>query len=199
MTRLSPIPREDLPEREPVFELVEASMGFVPTSMRVMAKWPALFDAFAGLSATVMAMGPLAPELRHLVAHVASTAAGCRYCQAHTAAHGIESGTDAKRYEDVWEFGTSDLFTDAERALLRFAFRSAQQPSAVEDGDVTELERHWSEEEIIHALAVVSVFGYLNRFNGALATTLEPEPLAIAEQHLTDSGWTPEAHAKTER
>ena len=197
MTRLNPIPRPELPEREPVFEMIESAMGFLPTSMRVMAKWPQLFDAFSALSVTVMASGPLDPDLRHLVAHVASTTAGCQYCQAHTATHGIHSGVAAERFANVWEFESSDLFTDAERSLFRFAVGAAQQPSAVADADFQQLSQHWSDDEVLHALAIIGLFGYLNRFNGALRTTLELEPLETASTVLgtSGSGWSPGHHA----
>lgn len=196
MTRIAPIPRAELADREPLFELIEASMGFVPTSMRVMAKWPALLDGFLALSGTVLAGGPLEAEQRHLVTHVASAAAGCEYCQAHTAAHGINAGTDRARYAAVWEFETSDLFSEADRTLLRLAFHAAQQPSAVTDADMASAAEHWTEDQLLHALALVGVFGYLNRFNGALGTTLEPEPLALANDVLapSGSGWTPGQH-----
>ena len=37
MTRITPKQREELPELEPMLLMVEASMGFLPTSMMTMA------------------------------------------------------------------------------------------------------------------------------------------------------------------
>ena len=42
MTHITPRTREELTELEPLFQAVEASMGFVPTSMLTMAHWPQL-------------------------------------------------------------------------------------------------------------------------------------------------------------
>jgi hypothetical protein len=37
--------------------------------------------------------------------------------------------------------------------------------------------------------AVCSLFGYLNRWNDTMATTLEDVPLATAERVLAGQGW----------
>jgi len=46
MTHITPRSREELTELEPLFKAVEASMGFVPTSMLTMAHWPELMQAW---------------------------------------------------------------------------------------------------------------------------------------------------------
>lgn len=194
MARIEPIPREDLPQHEPTFRLVEAAMGFVPSSMRTMAKVPELFEAFGRLAGTVTMMGEVDPGLTQMVAHVASTASGCRYCQAHTAAHAAHIGVDDEKIERVWEFETSDLFTDAERAALRVARDAAQVPNAVTDDDFAELGEHFTEPQIIQIVATISMFGYLNRWNDTMATALEPEPLDYAAEHLAERGWTAGKH-----
>ena len=49
MTLITPKSRDELVDLEPVFQLVEASMGFLPNSMLTMAHWPELVQAFARL------------------------------------------------------------------------------------------------------------------------------------------------------
>jgi uncharacterized peroxidase-related enzyme len=195
MTRIAPTPREELPQYEKTFQLVEGAMGFVPSSMRTMAKIPALFEAFSGLAATITLIGEIEPGLAQMIANVASTASGCRYCQAHTAAHAAHAGVDTEKIEKVWEFETSDLFTEAERAALRVARDAAQNPNAVTNDEFADLERHYSENQIIQIVATIGLFGYLNRWNDTMATTLEPEPLEFAGEHLSASGWEAGKHA----
>jgi uncharacterized peroxidase-related enzyme len=195
MPRIDPIPRNELPQYEPTFQLVEAAMGFVPSSMRTMAKIPELFEAFSRLAATVTMIGEVDPGLIQMVANVASTASGCRYCQAHTAAHAAHIGVDDEKIERVWEFETSDLFTEAERVALRVARDAAQVPNAVTDDEFAELREHFTERQIIQIVATISMFGYLNRWNDTMATGLEPEPLDYAADHLSAGGWTAGKHA----
>ena len=195
MARVDPISRDDLPQYEPVFAMVEESMGFVPSSMPTMARIPKLFEAFGQLAATVMNAGEIDRELVQMVAHVASTAAGCRYCQAHTAAHAAHLGVDTAKIEVVWEFETNDRFIDAERAALRLARDAAQLPNLSTDEHFVELGRHFTENQIVQIVATISLFGYLNRWNDTMATTLEPEPLAFASKHLSARGWDVGKHA----
>ena len=195
MGRIEPIPREELPQYEPVFELVEAAMGFVPSSMPTMARVPALFEAFAGFAGAVSNLGLIDRGLAQLVANVTSHSAGCRYCQAHTGAHAAAAGVDAAKVAKVWEFETSDLFDDAERAALRVARDAGLSPNAVTDDHFADLAEHYSEQQIIQIVATIGLFGYLNRWNDTMATTLEDEPMNFASQHLSAAGWDPGKHA----
>ena len=73
--------------------LATAAMGFEPNSLKIMAHRPDILRGFLALSAAVL--GPnaaLEPGLRQMIAHIASAAAGCNYCQAHTAHGAHERG-----------------------------------------------------------------------------------------------------------
>jgi hypothetical protein len=59
-----------------------------------------------------------------------------------------------------------------------------------------ELRKHWTEEQIVEIVRVISMFGFLNRWNDTLATPLEDEPVAIGEKFLAGHGWSPGKHAR---
>lgn len=199
MPRIPPLPRQELAEFEPLFRIVENLMGFLPNSLLTMARRPDLLRAFAGLAGLVNGPGKLPPATKRLVAYVSSRAAGCRYCQAHTS-HGAErAGVPAEKIEAAFEFETSPLFDEAERAALRLARDASLAPSAVSDAHFEQLRQHFDEEAILELVAVISLFGWLNRWNDTLATELESGPLAFAGAHLTRSGWEVGAHAKDPR
>ena len=80
-----------------IFESIELAGNVVPTSMLTMARVPLLLDGYASLSAIVFAHGALPAELKRLVAHVASSAAGCSYCSIHNALRANRLGTSADR------------------------------------------------------------------------------------------------------
>lgn len=195
MAHLTPLDRADLAEFEPVFELTEAAMGFIPRSLFTMGRNPALLGAFAGLAGTVLGPGAVDGGLKQLVGHVASLAAGCRYCQAHTASSAARSGIDAEKIEAVWTYETDDRFSAAERAALRLAFDAASVPNTVTSKHFDELAVHYDEQQIVELVAVISLFGWLNRWNDTMATDLEDEPLDFGRQRLTGSGWDPGKHA----
>lgn len=195
MARIEPLPREDLPEHEAMFALIEQSMGFVPSSLPTMAKVPGLMEALSGLVGTITMSGEIEPALAQMIANVASHAAGCRYCQAHTATHAHHRGVDDAKIADLWEFETSPHFTEAERAALRIARDAAQTPNAVTDDHFAELAEHYTETQIIVIVATISAFGFLNRWNDTMATTLEDTPASFASEHLGAKGWVPGKHA----
>lgn len=52
-----------------------------------------------------------------------------------------------------------------------------------------ELRKHWTEEQIVEIVGVISLFGFLNRWNDTMATPLEGEPIEVAEKYLVRGGW----------
>ncbi len=195
MTRLSPASPEQLAENQSLLALAAAAMGFEANSLKVMARQPALLQGFMALSGAILGPGAsLDPVLRQMIAHISSAAAGCAYCQAHTA-HGAEHrGADAAKLEALWTFETSDLFSPAEKAALSLALAAGSVPNQSTDDHFAELKTHYSEDEIVEIVGVIALFGFLNRWNDTLATTLEDSPLAFAEAHLAPKGWIGDRH-----
>jgi len=139
-----------------------------------------------------IAPGSVPRDLKWLAAHVVSVSAGCQYCAAHTGENTVISDMPAEKVEAVWEYETSDLFTDAERIVLKIAQCVAQVPT---DEDFEELRHHWDDEQVVEIVAAISTFGFFNRWNDTLATELEASPLQFAQDHLSDAGWSVGKHA----
>lgn len=195
MTRLKAVeaPPQDLAA---LMAVVEARMGFVPQSLRMMAHRPDVLRAFLGLGASVMGPSHLvSPALKQMVAYMASLAAGCRYCQAHTSHQAHSQGVDADKIAQLWSFEHSPLFSLAERSALRLAMLAAQTPNAVEDEDTAAVQANFGAEGLAEITAVIAFFGFLNRWNDTLATPLEDAPRAFASNNLAEAGWTIGKHA----
>lgn len=180
----------------PLIEQVKKIMGFVPNSLLAMGLRPEMASTFMQLATTIMAPqeGGIDRCLKQLIALVASSAAGCRYCMAHTAHAAQHVGVDVEKIENVWAYETDDRFTAAERAALQVARGAAMVPNEVTDKDYAELKRYYSPVDIVDIMGVIALFGFLNRWNDTLATELEPSPLKFASEHLAESGWNPGKH-----
>ena len=175
--------------------LAAAVMGFEANSLKIMAHRPEILRGFLALSAPIL--GPdaaLDPGLRQMIAHIASAAAGCAYCQAHTAHGAAHRGVDSEKIDALWSYETSPLFSDAERAALALAQASASHPNQATQAHFDALQPHFSHSEQAEIVAVIALFGFLNRWNDTLATTLEDSPLAFAEAHLAPRGWKSDRH-----
>jgi uncharacterized peroxidase-related enzyme len=194
--RIEPVSLEAAGDLRPVLEASKGRMGFIPNSARILAHRPEILLGFRQLTEAIN--GPSATidrTLRSLVAQMASRAAGCGYCMAHTAHSSERYGVLAEKEAALWEFETSPLYSDAERAALRVAQGAAQVPNAVTDADFAELRRHFSDPQVVEIVAVIALYGFYNRFNDTMATQLESSPLAAGERHLASHGWTPGKHA----
>ena len=196
MTRLSPASPEQLAAVSDALSVAKTAMGFEPNSLKIMARNPAMVQGFLMLSGAILGPGAtLDPILRQMIAHITSAAAGCNYCQAHTAHSAENRGLATEKIEAIWEYETSPLFTPAERAALALAQAGGSVPNQATDAHFETLKQHYSEDEIVEIVGVISLFGFLNRWNDTLATPLEDSPLAFAEAHLAKNGWTPGNHA----
>lgn len=197
MTRVRPLsPDEVAPEVHEAMERQRSQVGLVPESLLTMAHRPGLARAWAALGHEIVAAGTVDPALKQLVAYVASTAHGCRYCQAHTAQNVVRRGVEPEKLHAAWDYETSERFSDAERDALRLAHHAALVPNAATDEDFARLRRWYSDDEIVELVAVIAMFGFLNRWNDTMATTLEDEAVTFAERELAPTtGWHVGRHA----
>ncbi len=195
MARIDPLPAEQLGELAEQWSMVEAVMGFVPNSMPTMARVPGLAKAFGDMGAAIIGNPMVSPALNQMVAQIASSTAGCRYCQAHTAHNAHRMGISEEKLAELWTFATSDHFDEAERAALTLAVNAAAVPNTATDEHFDELRKHFDDDQIAGIVATISFFGYLNRWNDTMATDLEDMPTVFAERVLGASGWEPGKHA----
>jgi len=189
MPRVAPAERRTLSQFEPLFAQIEASLGVLPNSTLTMGHRPEIMEAFARLNDAVMHQGTVANRLKQLVVLASSAAAGCTYCQAHTASVAETHGATPAEVQAVWEFETSPLFSASDRAALRVAFGAGQVPNQVTDEDMAELASHFATAEVVEIVAAIAVFGFLNRWNDTMSTQLEQSPLAFAQERLAPVGW----------
>jgi len=199
MTRIEPLAPEDFPgSLQPVLDFARDTMGFTPNDVLTMARWPALLQAMAPMVGVIFSPGTVAMELKRCVATITSAAAGCQYCVAHNV-HGMEQdGVAADKQAAIWELDTSPLFSEAERAALSYARDAGQSPSAVTDAGFARLQAHFDAQQILEITAVIALFGFLNRWNASLGTTLEDQPLQFAQASLDEEIWSAGVHAPSE-
>jgi uncharacterized peroxidase-related enzyme len=196
MAHVEPLPRDAVPEFKERFDHYEKTRGFVPNSIRTMARRPNVARAFMDLNRAVLYEGTVPEELKMLISLIASQAAGCRYCQAHMAnLSSVYKASDVK-IRAVWEFETSALFSEAERTALRLAYRASLVPNEATAEDFAALRKHFDDGQIVEIVAAIALFGYLNRWNDTMATDLEEYPANVARRAIGAVGWTPGKHAR---
>lgn len=195
--RIAPLPPDANPELEDLFARYRKTTGYIPNSMLIMQRKPKLARAFAQLMPAVFdPEGEVDLGFKRLIAFVCSRAAGCRYCMAHQVGSAFKLGVDEKKFDAVWDYKTSPLYSEAERAALDVAVAAGCVPNEVTDEQFEELKKHWNENQIVEIVAVISLFGFLNRWNDTMATPLEEVPTGHGEKMLAAHGWDAGKHAR---
>ncbi len=176
MPHIQPLSIEETEAAKADIEGLASETGFTANSMLTLARRPEIARAVLGLIRAVVRNpdGKVDPELRWMVAHITSRANGCTYCSAHTFKNGADNGVPEDKLAVIWNFETSPIFSDAERAALRIAVTGGQCPSYASKEDMAELRKHFTEEQVVEICAVIALFGFNNRWNALMATELEP-------------------------
>ena len=190
MPLVAPLPEDHNPDLTDLIQFFRGPLGVVPNSVLTMQRRPAIARAFTDLNKAVMENGGrVTAEQKRLIGYVASHAAGCRYCEAHTILAAERFGASPERLRDIWEYQTSPHFSDAERAAFDFALAAACVPNAVTPEIQTALRQHWNDDEIVEIVGVIALFGFLNRWNDSMATTLEDIGIQAGNRNLNHTGW----------
>ena len=190
MPLVTPLSAEHDLETKELAEFFNETLGFCPNSVLTMQRRPAISKAFINLNKAVMANeGRVTSALKRLIAGVSSNATGCRYCQAHAIRAAERYGAEQAQLDNVWEYKTHPAFSAAERAALDFSLAASMVPNAVDAHIKKALYAHWNEGEIVEMLGVISLFGYLNRWNDSMGTILEEDAIESGNQYLGKHGF----------
>lgn len=195
--RLEPLSQD--PELADVFSVFKCVGAIIPNAVLIMQRRPKILRAYVQLSKAIS--DPESSEVdagfKRLIAYVVSRAAGCCYCMTHTIGLAHCSGIDDSKLEALWEYHSSSLYSEAECIALDVAHAAGGVPNGVTDEMFAKLRRYWNDGQIVEIVAVIAMFGFLNRWNDTLATPLEDEALAIGEKYFATHGWVAGRHLRS--
>ena len=182
-------------ETKALAEFFNETLGFCPNSVLTMQHRPAISKAFINLNKAVMTNeGRVSSALKRMIAWVSSNSTGCRYCQAHAIRAAERYGAEQDQLDNIWEYKTHTAFSEAERVALDFSLAASQIPNVVDDTLKQRLHSYYNEGEIVEILGIISLFGYLNRWNDSMGTSIENGAIQSGELYLVKHGWTKGKH-----
>ena len=195
MPLIKPLSKIKDKETQELVTFFNETLGFCPNSVLTMQKKPHLAQAFVNLNKAVMDnAGSISSEFKRIIAYISSNTAGCRYCQAHTIRAAERYGGEKERLEQAWDFENSSLFSEAEKVALRFSIAASSVPVSTSQELEELLQHHWDETDILEIMSVIALFGYLNRWNDVIGTSLEEDAKNSAES-LLQSQWNIGKHS----
>ena len=187
---VNPIPETD-PSIQELVEFYNETLGFCPNSVRTMQLRPHMAEAFIKMNKAVMENhGNVTSILKRLIAYISSYTAGCQYCQAHGIRAAERYGATEDQLFNIWDYKTHPAFSEAERAALDFSVAASSVPNTVDEKITDNLRKYWDDGEIVEITGVVALFGFLNRWNDSMGTTLETGAISSGRQYLAAHGWT---------
>ena len=180
-------------ELNKLIKFYNETLGFCPNSIKTMFIRPQIAYAFINLNKAVMEnKGKVSSKLKRLIGFITSMVSGCKYCQAHTIRAADRYGASKSQIEEVWNFRDSNNFSDKEKVALEFAILASSVPNQVNKKISEELKKYWNDGEIVEILGVISLFGFLNRWNDSMGTPIEDGALKSGNTYLKN--WNPDKH-----
>lgn len=180
---------KDFPEHKELFSLIENFMGYLPHAFLLMADNPNLLNAFSGLSNEIFSSDEIDNQTKQLIALASSLSSGCKYCQSHTS-HGAErAGVSVEKILSILDYENSDHFSKKEKCVLDLAFASGKVPNEAKKKHFDNLKNHFNSSQITIIVSVISLFGFLNRWNDTFGTQIESVPGDFVNNELIPKGW----------
>jgi len=176
----------------PMLKLVEQMIGVIPNCDPYLEIWPTGFKTYNLLVPNLLnvpqaILGQGGPkDLVGLSMYVASRAAECMYCSAHTCSFALRRGTTPEAL-------VGD-YTPVEAAVARVAEGMSRVPADLKRSDIEDLREFLSESDIEWIVLGAAVMGFLNKFMDAMGIELEESAINDVADLISSTGWTTGKH-----
>lgn len=138
------------------YHFTRQQFGKVITPLKVFsARLPAAFGMFYSKVAQLDKKLVLPPETAMLVRERVARINVCLFCIDIGRAFTIKASMDQAKFDALEQYGTSSLFTDAERAALDYATQLTKEKK-VDPEVFARLSRYYSEREICEIVWLVA-------------------------------------------
>ena len=118
MPHLTPMRPEDAGDARATLETLRAKLGQVPNMYRTFAHAPKVLDAAVSMAQAIRS--DLDPKIRELAYLKVTQLTGCHVCRHYHDALGRRAGVTDEQIRDLARFESSDVYTEAEKDVLRF-------------------------------------------------------------------------------
>jgi alkylhydroperoxidase family enzyme len=156
-TYLSPVERPRGLLKKFTYRVMRRMFGLVPTGTKVFtARMPTAFMAYYAKAYRLDKKLQVPTDTAYLVRHKVASINMCTACMDIGRYYGLKKSPETlTRLDAVSEYGTSPLFTGAERAALDYA-RELTTTKAVAPGTFARLSEHYGEREICEIAYLVA-------------------------------------------
>jgi AhpD family alkylhydroperoxidase len=175
MSRVPSLSRDDAASvhQQPLWDRLEAERK-VPTAniFRSLANAPLLLDAFLSYANAMRDGSRLSPTLRELAILSVGHTTGSEYEIAHHQSHGRKAGLTDEQLAAVADGESSELFDDAELAVMALA-RESTTKVHVSDATWAAAAKHLDDQQMVELTLTIAWYNSGVRIMGLLHIDLE--------------------------
>lgn len=162
-----------------------------PTLNDLRARYSGLFELLRPYGQQLMrGPSPFTPGERELIAAYTSATNACRYC------HGVHKlvaegfGIDEAVLDKLWTDIGSAPVDDRMKPVLSYVRKLTETPSRMTDADAGAVyAAGWSDEALVHAIAVCAYFNQMNRLVEGAGIVGTPDGYAANAETLVARGY----------
>ena len=176
MPRYLPVPSVAASEKvKAIYAEAEGTAGFVPNFIGTWAHSENFVGALADLYKTVTGETSLSDKIHQLVVLKTCKLDKCPYTIAHYTPKALDSGWSEEQINAMETFAESDLFVYYEKEILQLAELITDRPDDISDEFWTQLNNHYTSDQVVELITLISFFNLVNRLVLALQVELEPQ------------------------
>lgn len=153
----------------PLFRRQRRRYGRELEPVRLWARMPAAFIAMSALyRALDRRSSRIEPALRSLVQVRISQINECEFCVDLNSFLGLGRGLGEDKLRALPQSGNSPLFSEREKAALRYAEAATRSDLRVDAALISRLRRHFDDQAIVELAAPIACQNMSSKFNAAL-------------------------------
>jgi alkylhydroperoxidase family enzyme len=178
MARIDPVDADQAsPDARAVMDGARRLLGRVPTTFAMMSHSPKVARWMLAYFAAIHRDGAgsiVEGRFKNLATLKTASVNKSEYSLGHNRAYGQEFGMDADTFAALESgYETSDRFDDQEKAVIAWAEAITLNTAGDEDGRFEEMQKYFSDPEIVELTMTICHFNGMNRFTTALKLDLE--------------------------
>jgi AhpD family alkylhydroperoxidase len=162
--RLEPIENPKGLQLRFVYWMTRRSFGKVPTSIKVgVARSPKVLSLASAMGKYEKGVH-LGKELPYMINMLVAGTNGCGFCLDIGRMMAVKDNMNMEKFNALPVYRTNSLFSDKERAALAYA-EEATLNKRVSDATFNELQKHYSDREIVEITMVMALQNFTNLTN----------------------------------
>ena len=178
MARVRDIPTSELSsDLAAIYEQFSGSYGPFRNQVAVFAHVPAALRHLMPLLLELREAETLPKRALELAIVTVSQLNACQYCVAHHKPFLVVEGVSPAGVDRLLDYRNNAELDEVDRLVVEYSIAAWERPNRIPEALFDRLRRHFSEAQIVELTLRITLCGFFNKFNDALAIDQEPEAI----------------------